>query len=438
MKGLIRNPQSTRFIEDSGQLEDLDEINSTKVVGSDAIEVENDQLGTTKTTGEKVRDNSPPGDRLATPGLKPGSPGIRLAMPGLKPGTPGVRLAMPGLASGSPDEATIVNSVPITTGKILAYVDGVPVYALENKLDDNGKIRDDTVGSDQSIGNGKGGDINRTDIYEQTTTVIPGLGSVYEQQFKMMQTAASYMVNSNEKADEQAIVPRASGEIDKVPMEYGTDQIMQLHLNVRLKTPLQHLHDLVTHNVAPIAEDLMRQTHMEYEGDDESTAENFKQVARMGIYHLQPVLKEEKVESVMWNFWRLLNNFSVVLVCLYAQYKDGLAMFRMISTLEVREEKDLSLQEHKITQLHRPGGARLKPDDTLALPCSRQLKASPGMAFALQSLLKASPSLAFALQSLPKASPSLAFALQSLPKANFKTGVAGLFYMIILMIDQMI
>nr|XP_009794682.1 PREDICTED: uncharacterized protein LOC104241434 [Nicotiana sylvestris] len=65
-------------------------------------------------------------------------------------------------------------------------------------------------------------------------------------------------------------------------MESGTDQIMQLHLNVPLKTPLQHLHDLVTHNVAPSDEDLLRQNPMEDEGDDESTAENFKRVAREG------------------------------------------------------------------------------------------------------------------------------------------------------------
>ncbi|XP_019240366.1 PREDICTED: uncharacterized protein LOC109220355 [Nicotiana attenuata] len=133
---------------------------------SDAIEVEDDQIGTTKTTGDKVRDNSPPSDRLATPGLKPGSTGVRLATPGLAP--------------RSPNEATIVNLVTSATGKILAYVDGVPMYVLENKLDDNVKVRDDTVGSE----------------------------------------------NNSEKNDEHAIVPRAFGEIEEVPMEYGTDQIM--------------------------------------------------------------------------------------------------------------------------------------------------------------------------------------------------------------------
>ncbi|OIS96381.1 hypothetical protein A4A49_42422 [Nicotiana attenuata] len=88
--------------------------------------------------------------------------------------------------------------------------------------------------------------------------------------------------NNSEKNDEHAIVPRASREIKEVPMEYGTNQIMQLQLNVPLKTPLQHLHDLVPHNVAQIDKDLMRQNPMEDEGDDESTEENFKQVARDG------------------------------------------------------------------------------------------------------------------------------------------------------------
>ncbi|XP_070057923.1 uncharacterized protein [Nicotiana tomentosiformis] len=171
-------------------IEDLDEVNSTKVLWSDAVEVKDDQLGTTKTTEVKVKkDNksSSPGDRLATPGLKPGSsgvrlatlglkpgspgiriemlglnpssPGIRMVMPGLKPGSPGVRLATPGLKPGSPDEATIVNPNHSATGEILAYVDSVPVYALEKKLDGyvNVNIRDDILGSDQISGNGKGG-----------------------------------------------------------------------------------------------------------------------------------------------------------------------------------------------------------------------------------------------------------------------------------------
>ncbi|OIT02093.1 hypothetical protein A4A49_56549, partial [Nicotiana attenuata] len=81
---------------------------------------------------------------------------------------------------------------------------------------------------------------------------------------------------------EQTIVPRSAWEVEVVPMacESGTDQIMQLQLNVPLKKPLQHLHDLATHNVTQVEEDILRQNPMEDEGDDESTAGNFKQVAR--------------------------------------------------------------------------------------------------------------------------------------------------------------
>nr|XP_016492705.1 PREDICTED: uncharacterized protein LOC107812184 [Nicotiana tabacum] len=62
----------------------------------------------------------------------------------------------------------------------------------------------------------------------------------------------------------------------------GTGQIMQLRINVPLKTPLHTSHDLVTHNVAPVEIDkaLMEQQQFEDEGDDESTAENFNKMAR--------------------------------------------------------------------------------------------------------------------------------------------------------------
>ncbi|XP_070054618.1 uncharacterized protein [Nicotiana tomentosiformis] len=50
----------SQTFNDSGQIEDLDEVNSTKVLWSDAVEVNDDQLGTTKTTEVKVKkDNKP-------------------------------------------------------------------------------------------------------------------------------------------------------------------------------------------------------------------------------------------------------------------------------------------------------------------------------------------------------------------------------------------
>ncbi|OIT23979.1 hypothetical protein A4A49_28030 [Nicotiana attenuata] len=156
---------------------------------------------------------------------------------------------------------------PSKTGEILAFVDGVPVYALEKGLDEgvHMKVREDTMGSDQQTCHGKEGDPNGTVISGEDTTVTLRLGSVYEMQFKMMQAVVCSIEQNkgNERAKEQfeqAIVPRSYGEVEAVPMacESGTDQIMQLHLNVPLKTPFQHLHDLVTHNVAPIEEDILR------------------------------------------------------------------------------------------------------------------------------------------------------------------------------------
>ncbi|OIT00250.1 hypothetical protein A4A49_02034 [Nicotiana attenuata] len=105
---------------------------------------------------------------------------------------------------------------PSKTGEILAFVDGVPVYALEKGLDENVnmKVRDDTVGSDQQIGYGNEGDLNGTAVV-----------SSMEQN------------KGNEHAKEQleqAIVPRSTGKVEAVPMacESGIDQIMRLQLNV--------------------------------------------------------------------------------------------------------------------------------------------------------------------------------------------------------------
>ncbi|XP_070041117.1 uncharacterized protein [Nicotiana tomentosiformis] len=81
---------------------------------------------------------------------------------------------MSGLKPGTPDEVATVNPNLSATGEILAYVDGVPMYASENKLDGDVdvKIRYDIVGSDQISGNGKGGDITRTVPSEQTATEL--------------------------------------------------------------------------------------------------------------------------------------------------------------------------------------------------------------------------------------------------------------------------
>lgn len=58
---------------------------------------------------------------------------------------------------------------------------------------------------------------------------------------------------------ENALVPRDLGTIESMQMACAstTDQIMQLHLNVSLKSPLQTLHDIVTHNVKPVDKSFM-------------------------------------------------------------------------------------------------------------------------------------------------------------------------------------
>lgn len=88
---------------------------------------------------------------------------------------------------------------------------------------------------------------------------------------------------SKEKND-QAIVPKATRVMEQIPLAcaLGKEQTMQVHVNVLLKTPIQTLHDLVTHNVAHVEIDKALKEHHQYEdkGDDESTTGNFKKVER--------------------------------------------------------------------------------------------------------------------------------------------------------------
>ncbi|OIS97070.1 hypothetical protein A4A49_00208 [Nicotiana attenuata] len=80
----------------------------------------------------------------------------------------------------------------------------------------------------------------------------------------------------------RAIEHNSKGLKEANMMTQGTGQTMQLQLNVPLKTPLQTMHDSVTHNVTPleIQKALINQQQFEEEGDNESTLGNFKQVAR--------------------------------------------------------------------------------------------------------------------------------------------------------------
>ncbi|OIT25401.1 hypothetical protein A4A49_36997 [Nicotiana attenuata] len=95
-------------------------------------------------------------------------------------------------------------------------------------------------------------------------TVNPSLGNVYELQFKVMQEALGAMQHNASMIDEakmmskeqndRAIVPKATRVMEPIPLACAsrTEQTMQLQANVPFKTPIQTLHDLVTHNVAPV------------------------------------------------------------------------------------------------------------------------------------------------------------------------------------------
>lgn len=65
--------------------------------------------------------------------------------------------------------------------------------------------------------------------------------------------------------------------------DYGTGQPLNIKLNIPLKSPMQVLHDLVTHNVTPVENQhaIGDNEKSEEADDDELTAGNFKAVARM-------------------------------------------------------------------------------------------------------------------------------------------------------------
>jgi len=150
------------------------------------------------------------------------------------------------------------------------------------------------VKSDHKTADGKLGDLNGTVIPAIYSTVNPSLSSVYEIQFKVMQENMGVMENQSEvlnktKMNEQygiekAIILKNSGDIEVMPVvcASGTGEPMQIQINIPLQSPNHILHDIITHNVIPIylQNTMAEQTQFEEEGDDESTAGNFNDVAK--------------------------------------------------------------------------------------------------------------------------------------------------------------
>ncbi|OIS98263.1 hypothetical protein A4A49_06524 [Nicotiana attenuata] len=112
------------------------------------------------------------------------------------------------------------------------------------------------------------------------------LGSIYDLQFKMLQQSLGTgdhceMVMKENNVDQHDLVPHGTIEASPLASASRTGQPMQIQLNVPLKSHTQVLHDLVTHNIIPIeTQALGDQEQFQEEGDEQTTAENFKAVAR--------------------------------------------------------------------------------------------------------------------------------------------------------------
>lgn len=172
------------------------------------------------------------------------------------------------------------------------------MYALEKGLDDNvpNELRKDTVCQEQQTVHGKVPDPNGIVNSGCLATVTPDLGSVYALQFKLMQANLETMGKNLEQHGaelipfepaEHDIVSKEVRELETQPVACasGTGSPMQIQINVPLRTPNQVLHDIITHKELPddIQNNLIdQQLQYEGEGDDESTAENFKAVSREG------------------------------------------------------------------------------------------------------------------------------------------------------------
>lgn len=119
----------------------------------------------------------------------------------------------------------------------------------------------------------------------------PSPGSVYELQFRVIHEAIGDKKQNKQVVEVTAkdhmgkeLVPKTTGGMKPLPMAcaLGTGQPLQIQLNVPLKNPFHVLHDIVTHNVTPLGMQnvMVDQMQLEEEGDDESSACNFKAIAK--------------------------------------------------------------------------------------------------------------------------------------------------------------
>lgn len=191
-------------------------------------------------------------------------------------------LGQPRIPGGSAVESsgkTNLNGIvnPRGTVQVFDKTSGDPVDILGNDQVGNVtmEVLKDTMREKQQTAISNTSDLNGTVTSGQAATVNPNLGNVYELQFRMMHKDVGALEQNVKVIDEanmmskgqneKAIVPKAVGVIESLPMAcaLGTNQVMQLQLNVPLKTHIQTLHDLVTHNVAHVEMAFMEQQQLE-------------------------------------------------------------------------------------------------------------------------------------------------------------------------------
>ncbi|OIS96968.1 hypothetical protein A4A49_18465 [Nicotiana attenuata] len=265
---------------DSGQNEEGNEVNSTKVSWGEEVESMEDQNDARKTKENKEEKSSNNDQKIAKQvdaTVNPSNLQTRVdcnlssmdSKLGKMIGGDAGAIKEAGNQGGSAQrlitkENTNETVNPSKTGEILAFVDGVPVYALEKELDHNvpAEDRKGIMCQEQQKLHGKVPDRNGTVTADCFATVTPDLGSVYALQFKLMQDNLGNMERNKEKQEaaltpynsaEQDITTREIGELEAVPMACasGTGSPMQIQINVPLRTPNQILHDIITHKELP-------------------------------------------------------------------------------------------------------------------------------------------------------------------------------------------
>ncbi|OIT38997.1 hypothetical protein A4A49_10545 [Nicotiana attenuata] len=236
-KGVLEVPKETTpsSIDASceEELDEYNEMNSKKELWSDEVEIMEDQLATTNATGDNEKRSNKQVQKTANfegATVNPSSPNTRVldnssskvdqSIPSVggdrgKVMEPGNQRAL-AIVSLANDQANGTVK-PSASRDVLAYVDGVPVYAL----------RDEQVGDvdmEENLGNMKSNS-ERKEVALRPQELV-----------------------------EHAIATREPGELVTLPMACASDtgSPMQIQVNVPLKSPNQILHDIITHKELPI------------------------------------------------------------------------------------------------------------------------------------------------------------------------------------------